>query len=96
MLDDLIGGAISGGLEAAEVASNMSEAHSRKTFVQGCLLNLLGLLMLIGSIPLLFLGLMRDSILSLVGAGVALLVAVCALCYSYYVRKMRPSWEDLD
>lgn len=96
MLDHIVEGVVDGALGAADAASSMSDASSRKTFLQGCLLNLLGLALLIGAVAMLVMYMLKTSYLWLGGSIAAGVIGLGSLAYSYYIRVMRPSWEDLE
>jgi hypothetical protein len=85
MLDDLVEGAIG----AAIGAGDALEANSRRDFWVGLAYNLLGVLLVLGTLPFAYMALSRASKLWWAGAVVCLVGAAAAFIYSFYVRRVR-------
>ncbi len=80
MIDDLIGGAV-------DAAVGASESTSRRGCLTGLLLNLLGLVLVLGGIGLLIWGKVSDSWPILLGGGVATVVGIAAFMWSFIERN---------
>ena len=80
MIDDLVGGAV-------DVAVGASESTSARGCLTGLLLNLLGLVLLLGGIGLLIWGNASDSWLIKLGGGAAVGAGVGGLVWSFIERN---------
>lgn len=80
MIDDLIGGAV-------DVAVGASESTSTRGCLTGLLLNLLGLVLLLGGIGLLIWGKVSDSWPIMLGGGASIPAGICAFVWSFIERN---------
>ena len=80
MIDDLVGGAV-------DVAVGASESTSARGCLTGLLLNLLGLVLLLGGIGLLIWGNVSNSWLIKLGGGASVGAGVGGLVWSFIERN---------